>query len=503
MSTSSSTGSGGDTSDSSDSSIHNIASGRELLADRLRDDKNTSTAGTVDQDTKGPVATPKRPLAEGDRVAVSALVEAISVAWSLVKIKPVKVSPLVTKLYMKYRFPDRRQKGGSNYKQTIEEVLHYYAQAIILDPGFKPFRDSELHTWLLQKAHTPFFYQFLSPDHFPFLVTPRKTVSRVGKTAQSPEADPISHPTTSGKRPPGRPRKSNLSLGTGRKRPHAEMDGTSDEEPGLKKSMYFSDGDEAMEDGTNTDLGEEAVRDDEQAAVSDGEPVDFIIRSDPQPSLATHRSDGAWVCDRNGCDYVVRGETEDMAQSRIRKHLAEHAPLRCDTKGCDFSVLGDDEDVAQLRMEQHKASLHGPWKCERDGCDFFARQENGVEEQRRVQEHIASHEQQEQKLTLAKSESRPHLPIEYGTLFTYLSQVLRSHLPIPSPLTLTPTLPATQSPPPHDQAAVERLDVEKLDLEPKSRTDFRNMLAQFRRVPRPVSDKIADQDVLQSLARED
>lgn len=437
-----------------------------------------------------PVETPTQPLGGEDRVAVHTLIEAVKVAWSLTKSHPAKASSLVQVIYMKYKFPDMRATGS--YKKAVEEVFHYYSKALVRDPAFEPFRGSHLHGWLLELAEKPFKHECLGPDKFPFLVVPRKKVERSSRDDYQSTGASGSHPTTGGKRlPPGRPRKSNLTVGSGRKRPHADIDGTSDEESGHKKSNYFSE-DDTMDEATNAP---DAYAEDEQTTVSYGEPVDFVVRTEPLPSWVTRRSDGAWVCDRNDCDYVVRGEAEDVARARIQKHIAEHAPVRCDRDGCDFAVLEDDEDVAQLRMEQHITALHGPWKCEREGCDFFARQENGATEQRRVREHIASHEKQDQKLTLAQSEGRPHLPIEYGTLATYLLQLLHDH-----PSLTSSTRTATQSPTPPNEP--ER-DLEKLELAPTTRSRFRALLDGFRRSPRPVLDKIADLDVLQALARED
>ncbi|KAK0383375.1 hypothetical protein NLU13_9288 [Sarocladium strictum] len=400
---------------SSDSSEDSTGHGASALPLRVPSaglvipEKITGSERAIAQGDSQPVKTPTHPLGETDRLAVRTLIEAVKVVWSLSKSQPVKASYVVQSIYMKYRFPDMRANG--TYKKAVEEVFHYYARALLDDPAFAPFHDTHLHTWLLELAAKPFRYEGLGPDKFPFLIVPRKKVERLSKESDQSGGESSSHPTTGGKSlPRGRPRKSNLSIGPSRKRAHDAIDGNSDEEFEPKRSNYFSEADDVMDETTNTWDGS---AEQEATTVPYGEPVDFIVRAEPLPSWVTRRSDGAWVCDRNSCDYVVRGETEDIARSRIQKHIAEHAPLRCDREDCSFSVLDEDEDVAQMRMEQHMTDLHGPWKCDREGCDFFARQENGAAEQRRVREHIASHEKQDHKLDLAKSESRPHLPIDH------------------------------------------------------------------------------------------
>lgn len=431
----------------------------------------------------------------GHGAAVTALMEAIK-AMSVLKGGPLSKISATSMLFQKYKVP--AVKTFANYKQGVIEIIHFYSQELIQEPAFEDLRGSEFYRWVHELAAEPFEFKCLSPAKFPFIIVPRAHKKRSAEEEHEPERR--AHPTVGGKRlPRDRPKKSYLSVS--HKRTYDEFGG-SDGESENKRSNYFSDGDETMDDsGLPQDPSNSAGVADEPITVSYGEPVDFVVRTEALPSWATRRQDGAWVCNRNGCDYVVRGEVESVARERIERHIADHDPLTCSAEGCDFVVNEDDDEVAQLRMRQHKLALHGPWKCEREDCteSFWAQQGDGPEQQRLVQEHIASHERRDQKLNLAVSESRPHLPIEYATLSFYLLQLLRTH-PALSSSSLPPSTLLAPTPTPTTANAV---DSEKLELAPGARSKFRSLLDRFKRAPRPVSDKIADLDMLQSLARED
>lgn len=480
------------TSDSADSDIGRKKTKPAIGAPgRYGSFKKAASQNSVERDSPASldsapiVATDPQNMCEEDHAALQKLVQAIQVVAQHRKGGLTRTS--VTQLmYSKYRFPDMSSTGY--YKQGVEEVLHYYAKALLRDAAFQAFRGTEMYDWVRELSNAPFKYANLKADRFPFVCEPRgqRTKRDDGsgrdESAVSAQEDfPHAMRTpVAGKRLPGRPSKSALSIATpSRKRPFDEITAHSDEDSENKRSMYFEDGDDAMDEDSAQD---NSALDGERTSVlvPYGEPVDFVLRAEPLTSWVSKRLDGAWVCDRNECDFVVRGDGEAEARERILKHIDEHAPLACGRESCEFTVDDEDKALAQLRMGDHVKAQHGPYKCERDGCDFIARQERGIEEERRVKEHIAEHERQDQKLVLAKSESRPHLPIEYG------SPIISSRPKSPSPS-------STNSP----------LDTAKLRRAPGIRSKFRQLLQHFTRTPRPVSDKLANMDVLQTLARED
>ncbi|KAH8177453.1 hypothetical protein LIA77_02535 [Sarocladium implicatum] len=497
-----------DTSDSAESDT-GIRESKPVVgaSGNMNSFKRASSQSTIEENAPSAarsgsfVATDPQNMGERDHAALRSLVEAVKAVATLRKGALTRTG-VTQLLYAKYKFPDMRFTG--NYRKGVEEVFHYYAKALLQDPAFQVFQSTEMYEWIHEMSSQPFTYTNMKADRFPFFCVPREKRKRQDDEAVRADSSDLideDHPRSqratpvAGKRLPGRPSKSALSIMTpSRKRPFDEITAHSDDDSDNRRSMYFEEGDESMDDA-----------EERPAPVSYGEPVDFVLRAKPLPSWVSKRLDGAWVCDRNGCDFVVRGDAEAEARERILKHIDGHAPLACGREGCDFTVDEEDDDVARLRMGQHTLAQHGPYVCNRDGCDFIARQERGIEEERRVKAHIAEHEKQDQKLLLARSESRPHLPIEYETPtpLPRSESLLTPHDPAqptrpPSRLPLQ-ALPQAQS----LSAALSLQGMSKLRLAPDTRSKFRKLLQHFTRTPRPVSDKLANMDVLQSLARED
>jgi len=55
----------------------------------------------------------------------------------------------------------------------------------------------------------------------------------------------------------------------------------------------------------------------------------------------------------------------------------------------------------------------GIWACDQDGCDFILRGVDGSERQARIREHFLEHEEETERVNLALTESRGHLPINH------------------------------------------------------------------------------------------
>lgn len=363
--------------------------------------------------------------------------------------KEVKASSIVTNMYLGYKFPGKREKG--EYRKPPEEVLQYYAPLLVKDQGFvSAIQGTNLLLWLQEQAKVPFRPTSLAPDEFPYLLVPRSKMSKPATAASQPEivqtAAPIKDKTptpVSSKRPTGRPRKSVLRLATGsRKRPHSELEyGSDPDDFENKRSNYFSDDNETVDGIVGHDNASEDSHElvEKASPIPDlNEPVRLVIRGESVATPAVVGDETRWVCEHNGCAYVVRNEADHIAQERIRSHMEEHA-------------------------------------------------------------------EEDQRVSLALSESRAHLPIEYAeNPFSFLQSIFRHPAFAPFlPRVQNPTARASSPTGTAPPAPVPEKPLEQLRLAPATRVTFRRLVDQFRRNPHPVSDRLADMDTLQSLARED
>ncbi|KAL3957653.1 hypothetical protein ACCO45_008231 [Purpureocillium lilacinum] len=165
---------------------------------------------------------------------------------------------------------------------------------------------------------------------FPVSMVPRKQMSRVPKQdhtqPQAPQAsasraddDSDSTPIPQGKGLKGRPRSSLRPIST-KKRPRSQLETDSEsEEAGAKKSHFFSDEDDAMDGVLSADA---ATNRDSAPAASSPEPIPLVIRAEKIPSTVPQGPKDTWLCDQDGCDYIVRGG--DDCQARIQDHFRDH-----------------------------------------------------------------------------------------------------------------------------------------------------------------------------------
>jgi hypothetical protein len=224
----------------------------------------------------------------------------------------------------------------------VEELLHYFAPALLKALDASKWDGNDFYPWLVELSKTPFNPISMSINDFPYALVPREKTTRPSASAMSatstrrntaaaagPSArdedednsmDEASTPGAQGRgkgvKTPGRPGKSSLRLVTSsKKRLHSEIDPDSDaESPNAKKSHYFSEGDDSMEDArTSQMLGEDTL-----------EPVKIVIRADRIPSTAPKGPHDTWTCDHDDCHYIVRGHDAGKCQERIRQHFEEH-----------------------------------------------------------------------------------------------------------------------------------------------------------------------------------
>lgn len=358
------------------------------------------------------------------------------------------------KIYANYSVPNYRNGHGS-HRVPVEEILHYNAPALLKHLDASKWGENDFFPWLQEMSETTFNPIATSKSKFPFKLVPRASrqtdskatatstirTSAVGSRATDQSADDDSDdvivtPRRRGKgvKTPGRLGKSNLRpVASSKKRLHSEIDDDSDSDsPIAKKSLYFSDGDEVMDD-TNDDgiLKEED---------SDDQKVEIIIRADRIPSTIPKGPDNTWTCDQDDCHYIVRGNDAEECQERIEQHFEEH-----------------EERSERLRLAMSESQGH------RIKYAYFPP----------FLILVYFHDPEPSRYAPCPPENR---------------ESVNSPPPSPTPISSTLEAPGTVSATPQpipDSAAVER------SSEP-SQSMFRRLLEQFRRRPHPVSDRISN-----------
>ncbi|KAG5969477.1 hypothetical protein E4U56_008304 [Claviceps arundinis] len=254
----------------------------------------------------------------------------------------------LTYLYFHYTLPSYKDERVGSYKQPAEEWLHYYSKAMLplLDDSF---RHHELYSDLQSLAHSDLKLLSWKPSDFPLVIKARNTGQRRGPTTGAVRRRAPSFPTPApssnhniaasegpkpiGKRPTRTPHKSSLQPigGPPKKRLRTEFE---DEDPDSdfvgqdEDSYYYDDGDLVDQElhlrGVQpTDSAEDGMGQGFQD--QDGvERTRLVIRAEKIPNMTPRGPDDTWTCDQEGCDYFVRGSSEQDSHDRIQQHLRVH-----------------------------------------------------------------------------------------------------------------------------------------------------------------------------------
>ncbi|GJN85926.1 hypothetical protein PLIIFM63780_009501 [Purpureocillium lilacinum] len=285
--------------------------------------------------TASQAATPPQPPAnstDDDDTPFASMLKAMEIVYDeqAGKKKGLLASAVMSKLYFAYKFPNYKDGTPGCYKVPVREVLHYYASDLLRALDASKWQEHEIWSFLQKVSQTEFKTVAYKMSDFPVSMVPRKQMSRVPKqdhtqpqaplaSASRADDDSDSTPIPQGKGLKGRPRSSLRPIST-KKRPRSQLETDSEsEEAGAKKSHFFSDEDDAMDGVLSADA---ATNGDSAPAASSPEPIPLVIRAEKIPSTVPQGPKDTWLCDQDGCDYIVRGG--DDCQARIQDHFRDH-----------------------------------------------------------------------------------------------------------------------------------------------------------------------------------
>ncbi|KAF4585738.1 defective in methylation-7 protein [Ophiocordyceps camponoti-floridani] len=290
------------------------------------------------------------------------------------KRKTITDTFVLNKFYFDYTLPSYKDGDRGSHKKPGQELLHYYAAPLLQRLDKAKYGGLAVYSWLEQLSCTEFQPVVFKPSDFPITLYQRTRKPRMltkdavqqpappsgpppslllVKTAEERlyddeehddgiEAEIISDATASrrGKtiKRHGRRKKSYLRpVAANKKRPHSQVDGDSDSDglepaPGTRTSHYISDNaddeydDDVMEDApASDDAQDNNANDDNNVQHTTVEPIALVVRADKIPDATPRGPDSTWVCDQDGCDYMVRASDDAEGRERIQAHFSEHA----------------------------------------------------------------------------------------------------------------------------------------------------------------------------------
>lgn len=286
----------------------------------------------------------------------------------------VKVSGLLNKFYFQYRFPTFKDNTSGSHKRPVEEVLHYNAAALLDAIDVEKYQNGEVYDWLRKLAAKKFVPVAMKQDAFPYRLILRaqrpfmarkadKRPTSIPMREESRQRTPSPITPRVGKRP-GRPLGSKSSLrpvkSTKKRGRNLVEDDESETESVAKKHQFSShhDGDEAMADAG-----------DDQSSVEEEFNDDFPINISS---------------DWSNEDEILDNEEHAHKLTILAEKLPDSMPV----------------------------GYQGTWVCEQQDCGFIARGGDHDELEDRISAHLQEHEQFVDKMKLAVTESRGHLPIK-------------------------------------------------------------------------------------------
>ncbi|KAL6822197.1 hypothetical protein V8C40DRAFT_248831 [Trichoderma camerunense] len=368
--------------------------------------------------------------------------------------KGLTATATVNFIWLNYRIPNYKDGTKGAHRIPIEEVLHYNAAALLQVLDKERFQKHELWSFLEELSTKPFSTHAIKASEFPFRMIPRKAMPRESKKLVPAAIDPESSSREAGAASPNDPPR---HIGKSLKRPGRRPIKTSS----LRTAT-------ASKKRTHAEIGDESEPDSEASGLK---------RSHFFP------------------DKDEEEEEEEEGDTSMQDLTELTTPRKA---GPSVQSQSDDVEPIQIVIRTEKIPSTVPkgpddtWTCEEDGCAYVVRGGDAQGCQTRIQKHFEEHQEQNKRLNLAVTESsRGHMPIKYAYFPPFL--ILVEFPPTTNTTTrTTPAVDAPLSPPPE---AIP-------DLSGSATETFRQLVAQFRRRPQPVSDRIPSLTLLQSSTRE-
>ncbi|PHH65011.1 hypothetical protein CDD81_3648 [Ophiocordyceps australis] len=250
----------------------------------------------------------------------------------------LSTSGVISKLYYDYSFPNYRDGTPACYRVPVVEVLHYNAAKLLQTLDKTKYQDHEIWSYLQELTKSPFEPVAYKMAEFPVSLVHRKRINRGPKKDVLPAAAAQSGTDADGdesspmprgksiKRPGRKPAKSSLRPASAtKKRPRSEYESEGEgEAAGIEESHYFEEGAaDTAPYAVDADVSPSRPADG-PAEVPEEEAVRLVIRAEKLPSPTPKGPDGAWACDQDGCDYVVRGADEADIHAQIQAHFSDH-----------------------------------------------------------------------------------------------------------------------------------------------------------------------------------
>jgi len=257
--------------------------------------------------------------------------------------KSVKVTTIHTQMYLRCKIRD--------YK-TPKEITAYYAPQLLSRLG-PEWSNSHFYNWLFANSKNPPLPETITVAQIPSQLHHRaKAAPRAAPIRSAPNSVPAQASKAKGRAkqrqpeddsdsdvvPPGkRARRSGKGAGLrllsgSKKRPALELDldGSEGGSRGSKKLAYtaddYDDDDEAFET-SNADSADSEDEDGGKCAFPVSPPKDsvqLVVHAERIPTMSPTGPNGTWICEEEGCSYVIRSADGTKGQSLVQEHFRQH-----------------------------------------------------------------------------------------------------------------------------------------------------------------------------------
>jgi len=239
-----------------------------------------------------------------------------------------KITTIHTFIYLTCKVKD--------YK-AAPEITAFYSKQLL--PRLPPeWKDTYFYNYLMEVSKKPLVLEFSTPEQIPtFLARRAKAAKRQSTTLQQPQ---ITDGSDEDAKPGKRARKSGKGAGLrlvsgSKKRPASVLD--LDDEPAggrrggktpfkVFQAASEDDGDTSEMSDSESALNTDAEDRDKTAFLGSPPPdsVRVVVHAERIPTMSPTGPNGTWVCEQDGCSYIVRAADEPEGQALVQAHFRHH-----------------------------------------------------------------------------------------------------------------------------------------------------------------------------------